>query len=251
MRHWCSWSTCWAPRVRAGLHATGPAARRAVRVSSLLFLLSGLLIAAGGCGGTSRIASTPAAVRLQREDLVAVSHALQTIEEPVAYEVAAAKMAWPLLANGLPKGSPSTARPLAAAAADSARRIKVPRLLEASRAASLTGPASQLAGLFSTFSVLTSRGWELIVAAIDEIEHGSPAGARFARANVALYIESVYDGHFSLAQVGKKLLDGYRMLGGQAAFGTALSQAEADALAHAYSEPADRLHPHVAVRLGS
>ena len=75
--------------------------------------------------------------------------------------------------------------------------------------------------------------------------------ARFARENAALYIESVYDGHFSLAQIGKKLLDGYRKLGGPAAFGTALTQQEVDALAHAYSEDADRLHPHVTARLGS
>jgi hypothetical protein len=41
------------------------------------------------------------------------------------------------------------------------------------------------------------------------------------------------------------------MLGGQAAFGTSLSPAEVHALANAYSEAADRLHPHVGVRLGS
>ena len=75
--------------------------------------------------------------------------------------------------------------------------------------------------------------------------------ARFARENVALYIESVYDGHFALAQIGKQLLDGYRTLGGQAPFGGTLTQAEVDALASAYSEAADRLHPHVGVRLGS
>jgi hypothetical protein len=83
------------------------------------------------------------------------------------------------------------------------------------------------------------------------MEHGSPAAARFARENVALYIESVYDAHFTLAQVGKALLTGYRKLGGPAAFERALSQAEVDALARTYSEPTDRLHPHVAVRLGS
>jgi hypothetical protein len=222
-----------------------------VRICSLLLLLGAALVTAAGCSGSSRIASTPAALRLQREDFVAVSRALQTVGVPVAREVAATKMAWPLIANGLPAGSPSSVGPSASAAAEVAAKVKVPGLLEESKAASLTGPASQLAGLFSSFSGLTSRGWELIVAAIDAIEHGSPTGARFARANAALYIDSVYDGHFTLAQIGKNLLDGYRMLGGQAAFGTALSQAEVDALAHIYSEPADRLHPHVGVRLGS
>jgi len=222
-----------------------------MRVPALLFLLSGVLITAGCGGGTSKASSSPAALRLQREDLVAVSRALQSVEQPIANEVAATKTAWPLVANGIPTRTASVGRPSITAAADTAAKIKVPRLLEESQAASLTGPASQLAGLFSTFSGLTSRGWQLIVAAIDAIDHGSRAGGRFARENVALYIDSVYDGHFSLAQVGKKLLDGYRMLGGQAAFGTALSQAEVDALANAYSEATDRLHPHVGVRLGS
>jgi hypothetical protein len=221
-----------------------------MRVPALLFLLSGFLLATGCGGGTSKASSSPAALRLQREDLVAVSRALQSVEQPIANEVAATKTAWPLVANGIGGRTAAIVR-LSIAAADSARRIKAPGLFEESQAASLTGPASQLAGLFSAFSGLTSRGWQLIVAAIDAIEHGSPAGGRFARENVALYIDSVYDGHFSLAQVGKKLLDGYHMLGGQAAFGTALSQAEVDALANAYSEATDRLHPHVGVRLGS
>jgi hypothetical protein len=223
--------------------------RKAVRIPALLFLLSGVLTTAAGCGGTTR-ASSPAARRLEREDLVAVSHALQTVQTPVAREVAAAKTAWPQLANGLPR-PPSTARTSVAAASDSAGRIKAPPPLEQAQSASLTGPASQLAGLFSSFNGLTSNGWQMIGAAIEQIEHGSPASARFARENVALYIDSVYDGHFSLAQIGKKLLDGYGMLGGQTAFGAALSQATVDELARAYSEPEDRLHPHVGVRLGS
>ncbi len=66
-----------------------------------------------------------------------------------------------------------------------------------------------------------------------------------------LYIESVYDGHFGLAQIGKNLLAGYQKLGGPAAFGTALTQAEVARLAAAYSEPAVRLHPHPGVKLGS
>ncbi len=222
-----------------------------MRALALPLLLSGALITAGCGGTTARTSSTAAALGLQREDLVAVSRALQSVREPVAREVSATKTAWPLIANGLPTTSASLARPAIAAAADSAAAVKVAGLLEESMASSLTGPASQLAGLFSVFSGLTSHGWQQIVAAINSIQHGSPAGARFARENVALYIDSVYDGHFSLAQIGKKLLDGYHMLGGQSAFGTTLSQAEVDALANAYSEAADRLHPHVGVRLGS
>jgi hypothetical protein len=206
----------------------------------------------GGCGsGSHSSTSSPAAVRLQREDLVAVSRALHSVEGPVASEVAAAKVAWPLVHGGLPAGPASSARPAIAAAAARSAEIKVPGLLSEPRAASLTGQASQLAGLFWSFSGLAMRGWRLMGAAGDQIEHGSPAAARFARANAALYVESVYDGHFSLAQIGKKLKDGYHKLGGPAAFGTALTQQEVDALARAYSEEADRLHPHVAARLGS
>jgi len=217
----------------------------------LRLLLGGALIAAGCGGGTPTTSSSPAALKLQREDLIAVGHALQSLEQPIAHEVAATKTAWPLVVNGLHPRTLATAGPPVTAAAESAARIKPPGLLEESQAASLTGPASELAALFSSFDGLTSRGWRLILAAIDSIERGSPQGARFARENVALYIDSVYDGHFSLAQIGKKLLKGYRILGGQAAFGAALSQAEVDALASSYSEAADRLHPHVGVRLGS
>lgn len=222
-----------------------------MRVPALLLLLSGVLIAAGCGGGTSKTSSSPAALRLQREDVVAVSHALQGIREPVAREVAAAKAAWPAVANGLQARTLASARAPVTAAAESAGAIKPPELLESSHADSLTGPASQLAGQFSTFNGLTSQGWQMILAAIDSIQRGSPESARFARENVALYIDSVYDGHFSLAQIGKKLKDSYHTLGGQAAFGAALSQAEVNALADTYSEATDRLHPHAGVRLGS
>ena len=99
--------------------------------------------------------------------------------------------------------------------------------------------------------MLAALGWRMTGAAINQIQRGSPTEARFARKNVALYIESVYDAHFELAQLGKQLLDGYRALGGPKAFKGSLSQEEVDALARAYSEAADRLHPHVGVRLGS
>jgi hypothetical protein len=203
-----------------------------------------------GCGGTS---STPAEQRLQREDLVAVSRALATVERPIAIEVAAAKRAWPLIADGLPRsaGALASARGPVAAAATSAAHVPTPPALGEARADSLTGPGAGLARLFRNYIGLTTRGWTLTGAAIDQIEHGSPANARFARKNVGLYIESVYDGHFDLAQVAKHLTDGYRKLGGPSAFGRALTQAEVDALADAYSEANVRLHPHVGVRLGS
>ena len=194
-----------------------------------------------------------AELRLEREDLIAVCRALREVQSPVTTELAAAKRAWPLVVNGLPSSAQGLANaraPIAVAAA-SAARIKTPPLLSEAQAMSLTGPGSPLAGLFRTYTGLSTRGWALIAAANDQIEHGSPASARFARANVGLYIESVYDGHFDLAQIEERLRDGYRELGGQAQFGSALTQAEVDALGAAYSEASARLYPHVGIRFGS
>lgn len=171
----------------------------------------------------------------------------------MANELAAAKRAWPLVVDGLPSGAQALAGAHApiAAAAMSAAQIRTPPLLQEAQAVSLTGPGSPLSGLFRTYTGLSTRGWTLIVAATTQIEHGTPAAARFARENVAFYIESVYDGHFDLAQIDKHLHDGYRELGGPPAFGRTLTQAEVDALGDAYSEATARLHPHVGVRLGS
>ncbi len=219
-------------------------------MATLALVLGSVAGALCGCGRTT---ATLAELRLQREDLVAVSRSLRGVESPVAAEVTTAKRAWPLVANGLPSGARTLTgtRAPVVAAASSAAQIKTPALLGEAQAVSLTGPGAELAGLFRTYTGLATRGWALTGATIDQIEHGTPAAARFARENVALYIESVYDGHFDLAQIGKHLTDGYRALGGPSAFGSELTQAEVDALAGAYSEAAVRLHPHVGVRLGS
>lgn len=213
--------------------------------------LACLLAAVAGCGGASK-ASTPAALKLQREDLAAVSGALKRLRAPVAREVAATKAAWPLIANGLPGEITTVSRSAQArAAAASAARLRLPALLGEAQARTLTGPAAQISGLVRSYALLSARGWKLLDAAFSQIESAPGANARFARANAPLYIESIYDAHFTLAQIGKKLLAGYEKLGGAAAFGAALTQAEVNALARLYSEAADRLHPHVGVRLGS
>ena len=208
-----------------------------------------MTLAAGGCG--SGAPPSPAGLSLQHEDLVVVCRALQRVEGEVASEVARTKAAWPLVANGLPANATAVARPQITAATEAAAALEVPAIFEETQASALTGPASHVAGLFRSYSGLATHGWQLIGASIEEIEHGSAVARRFARANVNLYIESVYDAHFSLAQTGKALLDGYRKLGGPSAFGGSLTQAEVDELAQTYSEPTDRLHPHVGVRLGS
>ena len=221
---------------------------RGPRTASLAAVAA--LLALSGCGSSGQ-ASSPAALKLRREDLLAAVRGLDLASGPVAAEVAAARRAWPRIAHGLPRSISGELRPAIAAAAASAAGIDAPTPLREADALSLTGPAAEIAGLFRTYLLLSSRGWRLIEAAVDEAERGSGAGAAFARENVALYLESVYDGHFTLAQVGKKLRAGYVQLGGAEAFGSALSPAHVDALARAYSEASDRLHPHVGVRLGS
>lgn len=218
-----------------------------MRVAALLLALGGGLL----CSGCGTAGESAAALRLQREDLIAVARALKRIEAPVGAEVAAAKAVWPSIADGLPRNGVQANRSLIANAAAKAAAIHLAAPLGEPDSVSLTGQAAQLAGLLRSYVRLCARGWGLIAAAVDQIEHGTPPAARFARSNVALYIESVYDGHFTLAQIGKKLRAGYEKLGGPSAFGAALTKSAVAALGARYSEASDRLHPHVGVRLGS
>lgn len=91
----------------------------------------------------------------------------------------------------------------------------------------------------------------MIGAAIYQIEHGSPSAARFARANVGLYIESIYDGHFALAQISKQLLKAYEKLGGAKGFGSTLPEAQVLGLARTYDKERDELEPKEKLTLGS
>jgi hypothetical protein len=226
----------------------------ALRRLPVLLLTAGAVASAtgllAGCVGTKH-ASTPALERLQREDLVAVSRSLRQVEDSAAREMAAARIAWPLVANGLPASIPPATHTALSTAGAAARAIVRPPLMSKPQARSLTGPAAGIAGLFQSFSGLTERGWTLTGAGAEEIAGGSPAAARFARENVALYIDAVYDGHFDGGQIGKSLLHGYTLLGGAPAFGGTLTEAEVGALARAYSPAAEQLHPHPGVKLGA
>jgi hypothetical protein len=202
-----------------------------------------------GCGGAASKQSTPAALKLQREDLIATSKALGESESSIATEVAATRTLWPRIAGGATPPLSAIAR--SPRAAEGLTRLPVPVLFGEAQARSLTGPASQIAGLFRPSALLSTRGWQMLIASATQIQSGSAVAARFARENAPLYVESIYDGHFALAQIGKKLLAGYKKLGGPSSFGAALTQAQVDALARAYSEPSIRLYPHVRVRLGS
>lgn len=202
-----------------------------------------------GCGSSAK--ATPQALQLERADLTAVCRTLSTATPATVSEVAATKVAWPLIASGIPTNTSTSLHRAIQLAVKRANVLRVPASFEERQAAVLTGAGSSLAGTFRTFVLLATRGWRLLGAAVEQIEHGSPTAARFARANVALYIESVYDAHFSLAQIGKKLLVDYKNQGGPAAFGSSLTQAEVNRLAASYSEAQDRLYPHTAVKLGS
>jgi len=192
----------------------------------------------------------PAELALEREDLIASVHALAAVEAPVAREVAATRSVWPSIAKGLPP-SPAPLRAQLDAAALSAAALRVPAPLGEEESRSLTGPSTAMAGTYRTFAVLAHSGWRLIAADARAIQGGSTAAARFARANVPLYIESVYDAHFALAQIGKKVLKAFHDLGGAKIFGSTLPRAQVDAISSFYSESNDRLTPHVETKLGS
>ncbi len=166
-------------------------------------------------------------------------------------EVAAAKAAWPFVLDGVPADPSASWQAPIQLADQRAGAAHVPALFEEGQAASLTGPASGLAGTFRSFGTLSARGWLLIGAASQQAEHGGVLAARFARENAPLYIESVYDANFALAQLGKHVQAAYKTLGGASTFGASLTQAEVDDLAAFYSEANDRLQPRARVRLGS
>ncbi|MEA2209224.1 MAG: hypothetical protein QOF54_1701 [Solirubrobacteraceae bacterium] len=223
---------------------------RAAIVSAALTALA-LSPLAIGCAGASH-PPTPAALKLEREDLIATSQALLEMKAPVARAVAATKSAWPLIANGLPSQIDAVWSSAAVArAVESSAQLRLPALFSEVQARTLTGPASQIAGLFRSYCVLDARAWKLLHASLAQIRMAAPVATRFARENAPLYIESVYDAHFTLAQIGKKLRAGYRNLGGPRAFGAALTPQQVAELEAAYGEPSDRLHPHVGARLGS
>lgn len=209
----------------------------------------GLALALAGCASSNH--QTARSLALQRADLIDVYRALTNLEPAVRNEVAVTKRAWPYVVDGLPAHIDTSARAAIFRAGENARSLPLPALFEERVSASLTGPASGLAGEVRSFYLLASRGWRGIGAAIEQIEHGSPAAARFARANVALYIECVYDAQFTLAQIGKQMRKGWEKLEGAPAFGSSLTLAEVKELAAVYSQPNFRLYPHTGVKLGS
>lgn len=226
----------------------GERSRRLARLAAHALILSAAVVIAG-CGSGPH--ATAPESRLERADLAIVARTLRAEQPSVASEVQATKAAWPLIIDGLPADIRKLPRRPLRVASERASALRLPSVFEEHRAASLTGPATSLAGTFREYYLLTRRGWRLITAAIEQIERGPRAAASFARANVALYIESIYDAHFALAQIGKQMPIDYERLGGASALGASLTPSEVDALARNYSEANDRLQPRARVRLGS
>jgi hypothetical protein len=213
---------------------------------------------------------------------VQLTHTLQQLQTPATAEVAAARAAWPSLAAGLPHAVAPALRVEVAAAERQAAALTLPA--EVTTEGSVTGPAAELAGMLKSYVRLTQRGWQYLAAALAAgsettmthakahtrkaapsargsaapasggvggatVAPGGGAGtaaARFLRANAALYVYCVYDGHYDLSLIGKVVQSAYRKLGGAPAFGASLTQSQVEALARAYSIPTARLQPHPA-----
>jgi hypothetical protein len=217
------------------------------RAASLLAAAAALLTACG-CGSGSH--ATTAGLHVQRQDLIATSQELSRQLPEVRREVAATKAAWPLVAGGPPASMSTADEAKIVTAARVARALKLPSLFQESKARGLTGAGAALAGTFGSFYILSSRGWPMLDYLL-HASHRAGAAGSYARGNAPLYIEVVYDAHFGLSQIGKKLTDGYAKLGGPKAFGSSLTQPYVDRLAAAYSEAAARLHPHARVKFGA
>ncbi len=231
-----------AVAIRAAVgNRAAPATPRFTRLVAAALAVGVAAASVAGCGGHR---PRPAALRIERTDLVVLAHTLTQMRAPVAAEVAVAHTAWGSLAGGLPHEASPALRALVTRARRLAAALRLPAavLVEGY----VTGPAVSLAGMLKSYVRLSQRGWGYLAAALATPAGASAQSARFLRANAPLYIYCVYDGHYSLSLVGKTLQSAYRKLGGPAAFGGALTQGEVETLARAYSILATRLQPHPA-----
>lgn len=211
---------------------------RGVRLLAVLGL--GVLIA--GCGSSTAPAPTSRELALQRSQLVLVSNGLRMAETSVQRELSASRVAWPLIADGLPQAPAPPLRSAVGSASALAGALPEPPFMARKR--KLTGSAAGLAGLYESFRALAGRGWRSTEATIDAIVSARPAVAGFERANSSLYIDAIYAAHFDLSLLGERIEEAYDRLGGPGAFGTSLTRSEVNALSAAYSIGAVRLEPH-------
>ncbi len=186
---------------------------------------------------------SPLELRLQRTHLALVAHQLLALEGPVQREAAAARIAWPSLARGMP--SRPGARLAAAVAAASAAATAIPTPAFLAIRHELTGPAARVATLFHDFELLAQQGWSHSSQTIGSLRGGEAAVASFERSNAGLYIDSVYDGAFDASLIGERVLHSYERLGAGRAFGASLTPAQVRSIVAVYSPKACRLVPHL------
>lgn len=220
-----------------------------MRVATAILTLAVLVLIAG-CGSSGSSVSRRE-FALERAQFEQVADELSEVRGSVHREVATSRMVWPLIYNGLPSRMSARLQSGVKAASDVAGALPAPRFM--AKQATLTGPASGIAGLYEDYDRLVERGWRLTETGVSGIVSGPLSVTRFVRANSPLYIDAIYDGHFDLSLIGKKLLDGYKKIehlseqkkfAGIGGFGASLTQREIEALAAAYSIPAVRLEPH-------
>jgi hypothetical protein len=247
----------------------------------------GLALALAGCGGA---APRSAELHLERTDLVLVGRTLARLQRPIGSEIAGARTIWPELAPGLPaKPLPAMRQSIATVAAQAGTlTLPAPFALEDGLTGPAAGLGALLRSyttltqhgwqfIAAALAGTTGAGKARAVGAggtaggrsapADSLRgnagpsfprRGSAradfprenAGSNFLRDNAGLYIYCVYDGHYDLSLIGKRLQAAYRKLGGPRAFGGALTQAQVDELAGAYSIPSARLVPHPPESLG-
>lgn len=203
-------------------------------------LAAALVLALALPGGETH---TRAELALQRSHLSLVSRELLRLEAPVQREVAAARAAWPALAQGMPAHVSARLASETAVATASAEAMPAPAFLTARH--ELLGPAARIAALFHDFELLVQRGWSHTNQTAGSLRHGPATVAAFERSNAGLYIDGIYDGNFDVSLIGERVLHSYERLGGAHAFGKSLTPTEVSSLAAAYSPQTDRLVPHL------
>jgi hypothetical protein len=223
-----------------GAAAGGAALRVTVPLLLLCFVASILC----GCGATAR---DTIELRLERADLRTITSQLSAVQRGLSAEVAASRQAWPSLYNGLPEPPPKRLQAEVARAQAALARVAAPAFLNEARG--LTGPASDIGSLFEVFWALDHQGWTAIAATIQSIRDGPASAAGFRRANVPIYIQSVYDAHYDLSLIANSIKQGYEALGEAQAFAT-LTPVQINALSDLYSPSGARLEPHTSNRLG-
>jgi hypothetical protein len=206
-----------------------------------------LAVTVAGCGSHR---PRPAALRLERTDLVLLSRALERLEIPIRSELTAARAVWPALNPGLPQGPvPAATQQGIATAGARAQAVTLPPFV--TKPNILTGPAAAIGALLDDYTLLAQRGWKLTGAAASPSTRPTDASLRFLRTNAGLYIYCIYDAHFDLSLIGKQLQHAYHTLGGPPALAHSLTQPQLEALARVYSPPSVRLEPHPPSSLGA